>query len=444
MKHYLYTLLILVLFSCDKDEPEKPNTSPQAFEVTAKVEGTDVTLTWTEALDADGDAVTYAVVYGADTLTKGLTTRTFTIKDLPYETEIAGTVVANDGKGGKTESGFKVKTPESVFVNIPDGEFEKYLISQKIDDVLDGKVLKEKLASVTKVDIGGAYHTIKDLTGVKAFINAEEIKVYQTNITTLDVSSFPKLKYLYVYSNQELKKVNLSNNTRLLNAHVFRNPKMEEADFLNNAVLEVVECYSNNLKKIMNLKSTKLFDLMVTDNPLLTDIDMSSLPELYYFEGNSASFLELNFAKNLKLRTIDVYNNKTLEKVILPKSSELSMVDIRGSSLSSINLSDAVALQYVYLVGNKLSSLDLSKNIKLKELNLMQNKLESVEFSPLINLEKIDLTDNQLKKLDISTCRKIKWLLCSQNSLTEICIPDGIIPNANWKKDATATYKVCD
>jgi hypothetical protein len=64
MKHYLYTLLIVILFSCSKDEPEKINTPPKAFEVTAKSEGTEVTLTWTEAVDADGDVVTYAVVYG--------------------------------------------------------------------------------------------------------------------------------------------------------------------------------------------------------------------------------------------------------------------------------------------------------------------------------------------------------------------------------------------
>lgn len=114
IKQTIYLLLTVIFaVSCSKDDDlEKVNTALSAFEITATVleSRNEVTITWTEATDADGDVVTYDVVYGVDTVAKGLTTRNYTFKDLPYETVISGVVVASDGKGGKSETMFSKVT----------------------------------------------------------------------------------------------------------------------------------------------------------------------------------------------------------------------------------------------------------------------------------------------------------------------------------------------
>lgn len=60
MKPTLYSLITaLFLISCSKNDPEKVNTAPTAFEVTAAVSdaGNEVVLAWTAATDADNDPI---------------------------------------------------------------------------------------------------------------------------------------------------------------------------------------------------------------------------------------------------------------------------------------------------------------------------------------------------------------------------------------------------
>lgn len=284
MKHYLYTLIILTFFSCSKREPEKPNTPPQAFEVTAKAEGTNVTLTWTEAVDPDGDAVTYAVVYG-DTLAKGLTQRTFTIKDLPYETEISGTVVASDGRGGKTESGFRVITSENPYVLIPDVEFEKYLISKGYDTFIDGKVDRKNVKNIKRF---GDFNLIsntrfKSLQGIEAFESLEAISFLCPNLIEVDFQHNKKLKSITLHSSGwAMTKINVSGN-QLLDSLTIHGNRLTELDLSNNANLRFLYCPNNFLKTLDLSKNPKLTSLYVSNNKL-TGLNLSNnraLIELY-------------------------------------------------------------------------------------------------------------------------------------------------------------------
>lgn len=339
MKHVLYSILVLALFSCSKDEPEKPNTSPSPFEVTAKVEGTELTLTWTEAVDADGDAVTYAVVYG-DTLAKGLTARTYTLKDLPYETEISGTVVASDGRGGKVESGFTVKTGaepwDDRFVKISDIEFEKYLIKKGIDDVLDGKILKWKAEEVTSMWISEEID-ISNLNGLNEFINLQELYVGYTSIKSLQISNLNKLKELSIWYNYNLEEFDISHNTEL----------------------EVLNTGFNNLKKI------------------------------------------------------DIDSNKKLKRLICN--------------------------------GHKnLTEIDLTNNVLLNEVRLMRNNLTHLNLSTLKSLETLWVSENNLEELNLCNNRYLNNLMCDKNKISTILLHPNTPIFSNWKKDDTASYKVCD
>ena len=118
----------LLFFGCKSKEEVQPNQPPQLFNVTAKLLANeqDLILTWTKSIDPDGDIVTYSVVY-TDTLAKNLSDTTFIIKNLPFETEVKGNVIAKDTKGSKTISNFSIKTG-TTYIIIPDVNFEKALI----------------------------------------------------------------------------------------------------------------------------------------------------------------------------------------------------------------------------------------------------------------------------------------------------------------------------
>ena len=74
--------------------------------------------------------------------------------------------------------------PDSDYVKIPDVNFEKALILRKIDDIQDGKVLRNNVLKVTYLAISSLpentnnnsdYGIVKDLTGIEAFVNLKTL-----------------------------------------------------------------------------------------------------------------------------------------------------------------------------------------------------------------------------------------------------------------------------
>ena len=215
----LLVLLFSLMLACKSKEEiiTPPNQPPGNFNVTSTLStnGQDVILRWTKSKDPDGDLVTYAVVY-KDTLVKNLSDTTYTIKSLPFETEIKGSIVAKDTKGSKTVSSFSVLTGMD-YIAIPDVNFEKILIKLRIDDIQDGKILRKNTTNVTSLVLtntsGIDADKIKSLTGIEAFTNLEDLICFRNLLTSMDVSKNTNLKTLYLNENQ-LTSLDISKNMK--------------------------------------------------------------------------------------------------------------------------------------------------------------------------------------------------------------------------------------
>jgi hypothetical protein len=109
-KYVLIMLCAFFLFSCTKEEVT-PNSAPSSvsnFSITYG--GTDDTYNWSDATDADGDAVTYDVYLLMDSSSKPFKiAQNLTVSQYTSGVSFLGTlramiVVAKDGKGGETTS----------------------------------------------------------------------------------------------------------------------------------------------------------------------------------------------------------------------------------------------------------------------------------------------------------------------------------------------------
>jgi Leucine-rich repeat (LRR) protein len=466
MKHYLYTVIILALFSCSKDEPEKPNTPPNSFEVTAKAEGTEVTLTWTEAVDADGDAVTYAVVYG-DTLAKGLTARTHTVKNLPYETEISGTVVASDGKGGKTEQGFKVKTEQKTevpwddrYVKIPDAAFEMALIQNRIDDVVDGRLLKSRVIGVKQINLES---NIRSLSGIEIFEDLESLSIssFILEDERIDLSKNTKMWNLHIMRAPKLKSFDVSNFLNLQYL-ILTNTSVDNLDLSKNIKLRTLYCFRNKLKGIDIRSNNQISSLEINENEI-SNLDLSYSNNLVSLNVSDNPLTSLSINDNLT--GLDISNTK-LNFSIIKYPKGLESLDLSDNNIEKLDLSTLpAALSSLYLNSTNLHEIDLSKLPKnLKTLGLSKNKLKNLDFSNLLSLRELSISDNvleeinvsknslmwlsvdknKLKSLDIRSSSLLSHLDCNGNQILTICIHPDVKPGFFWTKDASATYKICD
>ena len=94
------------------------NQSPEMFSVSVgSITTTGAALTWSQAIDPDGDEVTYDVVVDNNTVATGLTTTSYTFTDLAAATQYTGTVIASDGNGGTASASFSFTTESAANQN---------------------------------------------------------------------------------------------------------------------------------------------------------------------------------------------------------------------------------------------------------------------------------------------------------------------------------------
>lgn len=395
MKQIVLLLFLFLLNACREKKDPQPNLPPKTFNVSTQLSGTDLILTWTKAEDPDGDAVSYSVVYG-DTLVKGLSNTTYTIKNVPYNTEIKGSVVATDSKGLSTSVIFTIKTGDKPHILIPDSNFEQALIDLKIDDVKDGKVSVENVLEVTNLELNN--RGITDLNGIEAFTNLVGLHCQYNELKTLDLSKNINLTYINAMDNQ-LTTLDLSKNINL--KHLF----------LNN----------NQLISLNVSKSTDLIYLYVSHNKLAT-LDISKNVNLQLFGCENNHLVTLDISKNVNLELFICQQNE-LATLDVSKNVKLSELICRHNLIREIDLTKNSLLTTFICNNNQLSTLNLTKNILLKNLNINDNKLSILDISENINLEQLS---------------------CKQNHISTICVRSLNDPKADWKKDNTSQYKVCD
>lgn len=395
--------ILSACFSCKTKEVVKPNYPPSAFTVTATLadNGKDIILKWTKSKDPDGDAVTYSIVY-KDTLAKNLSDTTYIIKDLPYDTEIKGSVLAKDTKGGSVNSSFSTKTNEDPYVKIPDINFEMKLLELGIDDKQDGLLLKRKAENVTKLRIKPSMFiisdTIKTLEGIEAFTNLKELYCNDLNIERLDVSKNISLSVLVCYFNS-IAILDVSKNTNLSILRCGGN-RIANLDVSRNLNLDSLSCGGNNLKRLDVSRNTRLAHLECSSN---------------------------------NLETLDIGKNSNLE-----------YLNSQNNPLTNIDVSKNLLLKYLFCSNNQLKKLDISNNKNLLWLDCYDNSLSSLDMANNKKLAILSCWNNSLTNLDISKNVSLRDLFCQYNNIQTICVSNLNQVQNSWQKDPTATYKVCN
>ena len=413
--------ILSICFSCKTKEVVKPNSPPSAFTVTATLadNGKDIVLKWTKSKDPDGDAVTYAVVY-KDTLAKNLSDTTYVIKDIPYGTEVKGSVVANDLKGGKTATPFSNQTA-TLFVKIPDINFEKALIRLKIDDVQDGQVLRSSAEKVISLDLSTKEENdkISNSTGIEAFYNLKNLSLYNNKLTNIDIGR-----------NTVLEKFDCSFN-RLTNLAL-------PIGFN----LKYLDCSVNQLKTLGVSKNLGLLEFDCSNNEL-TFLELSKYTILQKLNCFANQLTSLDVSNNIELKELNCAYNP-ISNLDISKNILLNKLICLHSGLTNLDISKNINLQYLDCSLTVIRSLDVSKNLLLTNLICESNFFKSLDISKNLVLKEFRCEFNELTNLDISKNINLEILFCSKNKIQTICVNSLNQVKPDWIKDASATYKICN
>ncbi|MBU2927317.1 T9SS type A sorting domain-containing protein [Winogradskyella psychrotolerans] len=141
----------------------------------------------------------------------------------------------------------------------------------------------------------------------------------------------------------------------------------------------------------------------------VTSLDVSdlSISDLTGIEDFSA--LETLLASTNALTSIDISNNLALVELALSYNQ-----------LSSLDISNNTALTSLFINDNLLTTIDVSNNAALTRFGIMRNQFTSIDVSALVNIEELFLHENEISSVTFPTTSPLWKLYIYDNALTEL------------------------
>ena len=225
--------------------------------------------------------------------------------------------------------------------NFPDIVFRGH-VSVRFDTNHDDVLSDAEIAEITMVYLEHQMG-IQDLTGIEYFSALRLVHLYQTGVTSLDLSQNPAVNELRVYSNSRLSSLILGSKPNLIS----------------------IRCDGNALSSL-NLTGCPALESLVCSGNQLTRLDLS---------------------RNTKLKALGCDSNQ-LTSLKLGANSVMTDLYCRNNQLTSLDVNLLPALQYLYCEHNQLTALDVTGCPALLHLSCEDNRLAFLDVTqcPLLEL----------------------------------------------------------
>ena len=278
----------------------------------------------------------------------------------------------------------------------PDETFQNYV--KQFDENNNGTLSPEERYKVTEISVPNK--NISNLYGIQFFPNLVKLDCDQNNLSSLDVSQNPALKYLYCEQNN-LSSLDVSSNSALKYLHCTRN-NLSSLDVSQNLALEYLLCAQNKLTSL-DVSKNEALKLLNCKNNQLTNLNVE------YTNINPSVFLSELLAQD-NTYPITVGSDRTFNLSTLPGKFEVSKADnwvdgtVSGNTLKVKE--GATQVTYTYDCGKGLSetftlNVEVIPEGSIKQVNLRVNTPKKGKMPD----ETVVILDNGADVCDA----KIRW-----------------------------------
>jgi len=285
---------------------------------------------------------------------------------------------------------------DSIFITIPDINFEAQLIEKGIDSdgVVNHQLISEDADGVSMLDLTfqgtDSEQKIIDLTGIEAFKDLRSLLVEDNALTSVSLSENTALERLNLNGNM-LTSIDLSANTSLSYLDASFND-LEEINLEANINLDTLRLQVNPIKAIDVSSNVNLTELNLLANELTSVVGLEATTKL----------LSLNLSWNyLEELTIN-----------LPL---LEGLNVEQNLLHTLNVDGSTSLRYLIATTNALETLNLDSNVALQTLLLSANQIAAINLENNENLNLLWISSNQLQELDVSKLPELYDLSIGRN-----------------------------
>ncbi|GAB5564714.1 MAG: hypothetical protein Wins2KO_17770 [Winogradskyella sp.] len=173
-------------------------------------------------------------------------------------------------------------------------------------------------------------------------------------------------------------------------------------------------------------------ELLATDALGVTDLNISSY--------NISDLTGIEFFTDLEVLT--AFNNN-LSSVDLSQNTGLTTILLALNNLTEIDLSSHPNLISLSLNDNSISTIDLSNNLQLQQVFLNNNLLSEVDVDILSNLANLGVSGNTIVELDLSNNTLLQTLFCQDNNLVNLNVQNGNNTNVTNFEAANNSNLTC-
>lgn len=246
--------------------------------------------------------------------------------------------------------------------NFPDKGFREY-ISKFIDDNEDGYLSQSEIDSFEVFsprwhDLPSA---IKSLEGIACFKNLKILDCSIIQIQSLDVSQNTALEELVIFDSQ-LTDLDVSNCPKLKTLKC-THTQLTSLDVSKNTALESLLIYKTQISELNLGKNNSLKTLSARDT-LISELDVSNCPNLVWLSCENTNITALDVSKNTALEQLMV-SNTLISELDVRNCSKLLHIFCHNTNLTSLDLSKCKNLKSVNCDNNNIEVLNLKNNHKL-------------------------------------------------------------------------------
>ena len=292
----------------------------------------------------------------------------------------------------------------------PDKALETYMLAN-YDDDYDGVISIAEADNVTTVNC--ANKGISDLTGLESCTNLVYLNCSNNNLQVVDCHTLTKLESLSCYGNP-VEVLDLTN-CAVLQSLFLQNVS-------TNAVSGTtisVNGYDQAASLRFSVANTPFKTLSIVNSSVLTDLNVLSNDNLEVFKGyGNTALTTLTLSPYFK--EVHAYGCSVLEGTDVSDISGLTVLDLHGCNLQTLNVDSNPELVTLDCSSNQLTSLNVDNNTGLVTLKVNGNNLTQFKVANNTALETLWVSDNQLSAINVRSNTALKDLRMSNNDITAL------------------------
>ena len=287
----------------------------------------------------------------------------------------------------------------------PDKALEAYMLAN-YDDDYDGVISIAEADNVTMVNC--ANKGISDLSGLEACTNLVYFNCSNNNIKVVDCHTFVALESLSCYGNP-VEVLDLSNCAELQSLFI----RNVSTNAVSGTAISV-DGYDQAAALRFSVANTPFKTLSIVNSPVLTDLNVHSNDNLDIFNGyGNTALTSLSLSPYFK--EVHAYGCSVLEGTDVSAISGLTVLDLHGCNLQTLNVDSNPELVTFDCSSNQLTRLNVDNNTVLVTLKVNGNNLTQFKVANNTALETLNVSDNKLSAINVRSNTALKDLRVSNN-----------------------------